>query len=252
MSTPLASYTDLETYLGMTSGTINAAQATLMLEGAQSLCEGIISPLPASAKIIVLGIAARGYNNVTSATQTSVGSASVSYGVTSPGMGVGGIYLSRQDKANLRRLNGAGGAFSIDTLPPGVSAVQSVTIGGSPTGGTFTLSFVSQTTAGLAFNASAAAVQAALEALTAIGSGNIVVSGVDGGPFTVTFAGDLATTPVPILGADGSGLTGGTSPTVVVAVVTAGVKKPGQGLPPWGFDYYDSGTPSQYVPGGFL
>ena len=41
------------------------------------------------------------------------------------------------------------------------------------TGGTFTLTFNGQTTAPLAFNATAAQIEAALEALSNIGAGNI-------------------------------------------------------------------------------
>lgn len=61
-----------------------------------------------------------------------------------------------------------------------------VTIGGSPTGGTFPLSFGGQTASGIAYNATAAAVQSALEALSSIGSGNVTVTGSAGGPYSVT------------------------------------------------------------------
>ena len=47
--------------------------------------------------------------------------------------------------------------------------------------GTFTLSFDGQTTVALPFNAGTGQVQAALEALPAIGQGNVIVSGVAGG-----------------------------------------------------------------------
>src|SRR5262249_41925037 len=50
--------------------------------------------------------------------------------------------------------------------------VQTVTLTGNPTGGTFTLTFSGQTTAAIAYNASAATVQSALQALSSIGSGN--------------------------------------------------------------------------------
>jgi hypothetical protein len=52
-----------------------------------------------------------------------------------------------------------------------------VTIGGTPTGGTFTLTFGGQTTAGIAYNAATSAVQSALVALSSIGAGNAVVTG---------------------------------------------------------------------------
>lgn len=249
MGTPVAIPDDLQTYLGLAS--IDLDRATLILQLAQNLCEGILNPLPATANAVVLEVAARAFTNAQQLSGASLGTGHLQYASNGAGMPVGGLYLSRSDKANLRRLAGSGGAFSIDPLPKGVSAVQTVSIGGGPTGGTFTLSFVNQPTVPIAFDADAPTVQAAINGLSAIGAGNVTVTGNNGGPYTVTFGGTLATTPVPTLGADASGLTGGTSPSVVVTVVTKGVLGPGQGLPPWDFDYYDFGS-TQYVPGGFL
>jgi fibronectin-binding autotransporter adhesin len=60
--------------------------------------------------------------------------------------------------------------------------------GAVPTGGTYTLSFRGATTAGLDYSADAAAVQAALEALPSIGSGNVSVQGAyDRGGFLISF-----------------------------------------------------------------
>jgi hypothetical protein len=79
--------------------------------------------------------------------------------------------------------------------------------------GTYTLGFEGQTTAPIAFDAGAAAIQAALEALSNIGAGDVVVEG--GGPLdpaefaatsAVTFTGTLAQTDVAELSADDSGL----------------------------------------------
>lgn len=98
--------------------------------------------------------------------------------------------------------------------------VQSVTITGGPTGGTFTLTYEGGTTAAIAYNASAATVRAALEALPAVSPGDVTVTGVAGGPYTVTFTGgggDIAQ-----MTASGASLTGGTSPGVTVATTTAG------------------------------
>jgi hypothetical protein len=55
------------------------------------------------------------------------------------------------------------------------------------------------TTTPLAYNASAATVQAALEALSSIGSGNVSVSGSASAGFVVEFVGALAGQPVPLL-----------------------------------------------------
>lgn len=103
-----------------------------------------------------------------------------------------------------------------------VDEVQTVTISGAPTGGTFTLTFNGATTADIAHNATGATVQAALEALSTIGSGNVTVSGAGGGPYTVTFVGTLGGQNVPEMTATGS-FTGGTSPSIAVATTTEGV-----------------------------
>jgi hypothetical protein len=100
------------------------------------------------------------------------------------------------------------------------SEVQTVTITGGPTGGTFTLTFDGATTAAIAYNASAAAVQSALEALPSINAGDVTVTGT--GPYTVTFGGDLAGTDVAAMTASGANLTGGTSPDVTITTATGG------------------------------
>jgi hypothetical protein len=87
--------------------------------------------------------------------------------------------------------------------------------------GHFTLTFGAATTDPLAFDATAAAVQSALEGLAGIGTGNVVVSGDAGGPWTVEFQGDLAAQNVDELTAASVDLLTGT-PIVAVAVVAAG------------------------------
>lgn len=104
----------------------------------------------------------------------------------------------------------------------GTAEVQTVTITGTPTGGTFTLTFSGQTTAGIAYNAAAAAVQSALEALSNLAPGDVVVTGGPGPgtPWVVTFT--VAQGNVPQMTASGSGLTGGSSPAVAVTTTTGG------------------------------
>jgi hypothetical protein len=81
----------------------------------------------------------------------------------------------------------------------------------------------SETTAPIPFNASAATVQAALEALTDIGSGNVTVSGPAGGPYEVEFKGPrLADTDVVQMKASAAGLTPSGTVTVTTAVDGAG------------------------------
>lgn len=91
-------------------------------------------------------------------------------------------------------------------------AAKTVTVTGAPTGGTFTLTYNGQTTAGIAYNATAAAVQSALEALSNVNPGDVTVTGNAGGPWTIATAG-----AAPTITANGSGLTGGSSPAVGVA-----------------------------------
>lgn len=111
------------------------------------------------------------------------------------------------------------------TVPPaGTDEVQTVTITGTPTGGTYTLTFSGQTTSGIAFNAAASAVQSALEALSNIASGDVVCAGGPhpGTPVTVTFGGAYDGADVPQMTASAAGLTGGTSPAVTVSTTTPG------------------------------
>lgn len=102
---------------------------------------------------------------------------------------------------------------------PGSSEVQTVTITGGPTGGTFTLTFSAQTTAAIAYNAAASAVEAALNALSSLDGAT--VSGSAGGPYTVAFPADMGN--VGQMTASAAGLTGGTAPAVNVATTTPGV-----------------------------
>lgn len=105
--------------------------------------------------------------------------------------------------------------------------VQTATVTGSPTGGTFTLTYSGQTTTAIAYNASAAAVQSALAALSNISDNDVSVAGSAGGPYTITFKGVLAGTDVAALTASGAGLTGGSTPSVTIATTTAGGANPG-------------------------
>jgi RHS repeat-associated protein len=100
--------------------------------------------------------------------------------------------------------------------------VQQVTLTGNPTGGTFTLTFGGQTTSAIAYNASAATVQSALQALSSIGSGNALVGNPTGSAWIVRFAGTKAGAPQAAITGNGSGLTGGTSPSVSITATSLG------------------------------
>jgi len=88
----------------------------------------------------------------------------------------------------------------LDSVSPGVETLTIV----EATGGSFALSFRSQNTDSIPFNANASAIQSSLESLSTIGTGNVEVSGA--GPFTIAFTGTLAGT-TDVLDSNGNGLT---------------------------------------------
>lgn len=96
----------------------------------------------------------------------------------------------------------------------GINDVQTVTLTGANAGTTFTLTFGGQTTATIATNATASAVQSALQALSSVGSGNATVSGSAGGPYTVTFTGALGGAPQTLMTAAGQGVNAQQSVTI--------------------------------------
>lgn len=117
---------------------------------------------------------------------------------------------------------GAATATLPTTLTTGGTAeVQTVTISGTPTAGTFTLTLSGHTTAAIQYNATAGAVQTALEALPNIGTGRVTVGGGPGPgtPYTVTFSSILGDPDE--MTAAGS-FTGGTTPAVAVTTTTPG------------------------------
>lgn len=106
----------------------------------------------------------------------------------------------------------------VDNIGGGAAAneVQTLTI--TATGGTYTLTFNGQTTTAIAWNATAAAVQTALEALSNVAAGDIVVT-TAGANRVLTFGGDYAAQDVPLVVVDAAAATGG---TVTAAQTTAG------------------------------
>jgi len=84
-----------------------------------------------------------------------------------------------------------------------VNEVQLISLPNNPSAGTFTLSFGGETTAAIAYNAVAADVETAFEALASVGSGNVTVSGTAPN-WTVTFTGTLAAADQALI--TGSGL----------------------------------------------
>lgn len=140
----------------------------------------------------------------------------------------------------------------------GTSEVQTLTIGGTPDGGTFKLAFKGQITGAIAWSATDATlianIDAALGALSTIGgASNIttaagtVSSGI--GTITLTFAGSLAKLAVPLITVDTNSLTG-SSPTLAIAETTPGVTATHRGAPvgallvdtATGVEYRNTGT----------
>ncbi len=104
----------------------------------------------------------------------------------------------------------------------GDNEVQTVSIDNASSGGTFKLSFGSETTGTIAYNASAGDVKTALELLTAI---NLVAVTGGAGPtvdWIVEFQGTLAGTAVDMMVGDGALLTGGTTVVGVVETTRGG------------------------------
>lgn len=103
---------DLGTYLGAGSD-VDQARAALLIDLSMQLCQSVVNPLPAGADAVVLDVAARAYSNPSNTSQQAAGPFSTNFGATA-----GGLWLTRANKATLRRLAGSGGAFTFDVMPP--------------------------------------------------------------------------------------------------------------------------------------
>lgn len=112
-------------------------------------------------------------------------------------------------------------AVALNLYKPGTNEKQTVSHNG--TGGTGTLTWSGQTTAGIAWNANFATIQAALEALSNIAPGDVIVTG---GPWpaavTVEFTGTLREQNVAAITASAASLTPGGS-VFTIATTVAGV-----------------------------
>lgn len=116
-------------------------------------------------------------------------------------------------------------SFVVSSLVPQTAVtneVQTVEITGTPTGGTFKLSFLGWETSALAHNVSAANMQTALRALPSINGANVSVS-LSSSTYTITFSGTLAGQNVALLVLSDNSLTGGTTPSATITQATAGV-----------------------------
>jgi hypothetical protein len=130
----------------------------------------------------------------------------------------------RPEAAGTRKVLSTAGAPTA-----GTTEVQTLTIGGTPDGGSMTFTFRGRTTEAVDWTATDATliadIDAALEALDVIGTGGItaadgtLTSGI--GTITLTFAGTQAKKAQPLIVCNSS-LTG-TAPTAVITETTPGV-----------------------------
>jgi hypothetical protein len=120
----------------------------------------------------------------------------------------------------------------------GTDEVQTLTIGGTPTGGTFRLKFEGRTTGDITWSATNATlianIDAALELLPGIGTGGIttaagsLTAGI--GTITLTFVGTRGKRANSLISVADNSLTG-TAPTLAIAETTPGVDATGLGAP---------------------
>lgn len=105
--------------------------------------------------------------------------------------------------------------------PGGTPSVHTLTTTGTVTGGTFTLTYSAQVTTAIPWNATAAQVQSALEALSNVAPGDVFVSGgpFPSSPMILTWGGTLLG-PITLTGTF-TGLTG-TTPGGNIANTTVG------------------------------
>lgn len=140
------------------------------------------------------------------------------FGASQSAFGLAMRWLRDYDFRNVQDRSLFDSYIGTNIVADGASEVQTVTITGSPTGGSFTLTHAGQTTTAIAHNASAAAVQSALRALSNMPESGVSVTGSAGGPYTVTFADSANVAQMTAT----SSLTGGTTPDVTVATSTEG------------------------------
>lgn len=160
-----------------------------------------------------------GLSTLGSGTITVVGSDGGPWNVTFEGLRSG---------ENVPAMTGSGASLTggqvdvstIQSATDAINEVQTVTVV-QATGGTFTLTYSAQTTAAIAYNAAASTVQTALEQLSSITVGKVLVSGSAGGPYLVEFVDTLGATDLALMTGSAAGLTGTGSQTLVVSEITA-------------------------------
>jgi List-Bact-rpt repeat protein len=139
----------------------------------------------------------------------------------SSGATVVGAAITGLVNPNVVTLDAAGNRYVVQPREKPGEEIQTVSFSGSPTGGSFSLTFAGETKT-IAYSSTPATLQAnikaGLESLPLIGAGNVFLEGEN-----VKFIGALTGTNVPQMTCDGTALTGGTSPSCSVSTNTDGV-----------------------------
>lgn len=127
------------------------------------------------------------------------------------------IAITRDEVKNTAK--GIGQQLDVGFNLTNIDELQTVTITGTPTGGSFALTVGGQT-ATVPYNSTAGAVKTLIEALSSVGSGNSTVTGGPGPgtPWAITLTGTAANQTITV---DGTLLSGGSSPAIA-NVITGG------------------------------
>jgi len=108
---------------------------------------------------------------------------------------VGQLFEIKYDNSLLVRTTGNTGAFVVGSF--GAQQTFTITPGAAPDAGTFTITFNGQTTSDLAYNASAADIQAALLLLSNMAPGGVIVTGTMATVVTIVFSAKMLLQDVP-------------------------------------------------------
>lgn len=117
MTALTVTYSDLASYLGDTFDATQQARATFVLGLVMDEASSIVSPVPSTAKGVVLAASSRIFTNPTGVSQELVGPYQTSRQASN--------LLTKAERSSLRRHNGGGGAFSFDLL--GINGLEDAT-----------------------------------------------------------------------------------------------------------------------------
>lgn len=135
-----------------------------------------------------------------------------------------GLVLLADVEQAILEIDGVSRVLVIDNYVAGTNELQDVTVT-LATGGNFPLTYSGQTVTGIAWNATALVVQAALESLSNIDVGDVVATGgpLMTAPVRVEFTGLLARTNVAAMTTSSASLTGAGSQAVAITTARSGI-----------------------------